>query len=45
MAVFAALFPGATEVAETFSYFQAHAYLGSPSYDRIALATPSPAGD
>ena len=36
--VFATLFPGAAEVAETFSYFQAHTYLGSPSHDRIALA-------
>src|SRR5438094_4969453 len=36
--VFATLFPGAAEIAETFSYFQAHTYLGSDSYDRIALA-------
>jgi uncharacterized protein YbjT (DUF2867 family) len=36
--VFATLFPGAAEVAETFAYFQAHTYLGSDSYDRIALA-------
>ena len=36
--VFAALFPGAAEAAETFSYFQARTYLGSDSYDRIALA-------
>jgi hypothetical protein len=35
---FAALFPGAAEGAEMFSYFQAHTYLGSDSYDRIALA-------
>ena len=35
---FAGLFPGAAEVAETFSYFQAHTYLGSDSDDRIALA-------
>jgi uncharacterized protein YbjT (DUF2867 family) len=35
---FAGLFPGAAEVAETFSYFQAHTYLGSNSYDQIALA-------
>ena len=35
---FIGLFPGATEVAETFSYFQAHTYLGSDSHDRIALA-------
>jgi len=36
--VFATLFPGAAEIAEMFSYFQAHTYLGSDSYDRIALA-------
>jgi hypothetical protein len=36
--VFAGLFPGAAEVAETFRYFQAHTYLGSDSHDRIALA-------
>jgi hypothetical protein len=36
--VFATLFPGAAETAETLSYFQAHTYLGSDSYDRIALA-------
>src|SRR5712691_5849475 len=36
--IFAALFPGAVEAAETFSYFQAHTYLGSDSHDRIALA-------
>ena len=36
--VFATLFPGAAEVAETFSYFQAHTYLGTASHDRIALA-------
>ncbi len=36
--VFATLFPGAAEMAETFSYFQAHTYLGSDSYDEIALA-------
>src|SRR5258707_7873405 len=29
--VFAALFPWAAEMAETFSYFQAHTYLGSDS--------------
>jgi uncharacterized protein YbjT (DUF2867 family) len=34
----AAPFPGAAEVAEMFSYFQAHTYLGSDSRDRIALA-------
>src|SRR6266699_6959154 len=36
--VFATLFPGAAELAETFSYFQVHTYLGSDSSDRIALA-------
>jgi uncharacterized protein YbjT (DUF2867 family) len=36
--VFPALFPGGAELADTFSYFQAHTYLGSDSYDRIALA-------
>lgn len=36
--VFANLFTGATEVAETFSYFQAHTYLGVASHERIALA-------
>jgi uncharacterized protein YbjT (DUF2867 family) len=35
---YASLFPGAAEIAETFRYFQAHTYLGSDSYDRIALA-------
>ena len=36
--VFAALFPGATELAEMFSYWESHTYLGSDSSDRIALA-------
>ena len=36
--VFATLFPGAAEIAEMLSYFQAHTYLGSVSHDRIALA-------
>jgi uncharacterized protein YbjT (DUF2867 family) len=36
--VFAGFFPGAAEIAEMFSYFQAHTYLGSNSYDQIALA-------
>ena len=36
--VFAGLFPGAAEIAEMFSYFQAHTYLGSDSRDTIALA-------
>jgi len=36
--VYAGLFPGAAEIAETFKYFQAHTYLGSDSRDQIALA-------
>ena len=36
--VFANSFPGGDEAAETFSYFQAHTYLGSDSHDEIALA-------
>jgi uncharacterized protein YbjT (DUF2867 family) len=36
--VYAGLFAGAAEIAETFSYFQAYTYLGSDSYDQIALA-------
>jgi len=36
--VFASLFPGAAEIAEMFSYFQAHTYLGFDSRDQIALA-------
>lgn len=35
---FAGLFPGASEIAEMFSYWEAHTYLGSDSSDRIALA-------
>jgi uncharacterized protein YbjT (DUF2867 family) len=35
---FAAAFPGAAEIAEMLSYFEAHSYLGSPATDRIALA-------
>jgi uncharacterized protein YbjT (DUF2867 family) len=35
---FAAAFPGAAEIAEMLSYFEAHSYLGSPSTERIALA-------
>src|ERR1700687_1612529 len=38
MEVFATSFPGAAEVAEMLSYFQAHTYLGSNSRDEIALA-------
>jgi uncharacterized protein YbjT (DUF2867 family) len=36
--VFATFFPGAAEIAATFSHFQAHTYLGSNSSDEIALA-------
>jgi uncharacterized protein YbjT (DUF2867 family) len=36
--VFAGLFPGAAELAEMFSYWEAHTYLGSDSSDRISLA-------
>ncbi len=35
---FAGSFPGANEIAEMFSYWQAHTYLGSDSSDQIALA-------
>jgi len=35
---FAGAFPGAAEIAEMFSYWEAHTYLGSDSSDRIALA-------
>ena len=35
---FGTFFPGAAEVAEMLSYFQAHTYLGSHSDDEIALA-------
>jgi uncharacterized protein YbjT (DUF2867 family) len=35
---FAGLFPGAKEIAEMFSYWEAHTYLGSDSSDQIALA-------
>jgi uncharacterized protein YbjT (DUF2867 family) len=35
---YATLFPGAAEIAGTFSHFQAHTYLGSDSDDQIALA-------
>jgi len=35
---FAGAFPGATEIAEMFSYWEAHTYLGSDSSDQIALA-------
>ena len=36
--VFATLFPGGAEIADTFGYFQAHTYLGTDSSNRIALA-------
>src|SRR6266852_2134171 len=36
--VYAGLFPGAAEIAEMFSYFQAHTYLGSDARDQVALA-------
>jgi hypothetical protein len=36
--VFAGLFPRAAKAGETFSYFQAHTYLGADSGDEIALA-------
>jgi uncharacterized protein YbjT (DUF2867 family) len=36
--IFAASFPGGVEVADTFRYFEAHTYLGSDSYEQIALA-------
>jgi len=35
---FAGAFPGAAEIAEMFSYWEAHTYLGSDFSDRIALA-------
>jgi uncharacterized protein YbjT (DUF2867 family) len=35
---FVGSFPGATEIAETFGYWEAHTYLGSDSQDAIALA-------
>ena len=36
--IFAGFFPGAAEIAEMFSYWEAHTYLGSDSSDLIALA-------
>jgi uncharacterized protein YbjT (DUF2867 family) len=36
--VFATLFPGAAEIAEMLSYFQAHTYLSSDLHGRIELA-------
>ncbi len=35
---YATFFPFAAEIAEMFSYFQAHTYLGSDSHDQIELA-------
>jgi uncharacterized protein YbjT (DUF2867 family) len=35
---FASFFPGAAEIAEMFSYWEAHTYLGSESSEKIALA-------
>jgi uncharacterized protein YbjT (DUF2867 family) len=35
---FAGFFPGASEIAEMLSYWEAHTYLGSDSSDQIALA-------
>src|SRR5205814_9199991 len=35
---FAGSFPGATEIAEMFSYWEAHTYLGSDLSNQIALA-------
>jgi len=36
--IFAGAFPGATEIAEMFNYWEAHTYLGSDSSEEIALA-------
>ena len=36
--IFAGFFPGASEIAEMLSYWEAHSYLGSDSSDQIALA-------
>jgi uncharacterized protein YbjT (DUF2867 family) len=36
--IFAGFFPGAAEIAEMFSYFQAYTYLGSDSSAQVALA-------
>jgi uncharacterized protein YbjT (DUF2867 family) len=35
---FAGAFPGASEIAEMLSYWEAHTYLGSDLFDQIALA-------
>ena len=35
---FAGAFPGAHEIAEMFSYWEAHTYMGSDLSDRVALA-------
>jgi uncharacterized protein YbjT (DUF2867 family) len=42
---FAGSFPGATEIAEMFSYWEAHTYLGSDSSDLIALANKVAGGE
>jgi len=36
--IFVGFFPGAHEIAEMFSYWEAHTYLGSDSSEQIALA-------
>ena len=36
--IFAGFFPGAAEIADMFSYWEAHTYLGSDSSAQIALA-------
>jgi uncharacterized protein YbjT (DUF2867 family) len=36
--IFGGFFPGAAEIAEMFSYWEAHTYLGSDSSDPISLA-------
>src|SRR5438132_5308711 len=40
--IFAGFFPGATEIAEMLSYWEAHTYLGSDSSAQIALANKLP---
>lgn len=36
--IFAGFFPGASEIAEMLSYWEAHTYLGTDSSDQIAVA-------
>src|SRR5882762_2495618 len=43
--VFVGFFPGATEIAEMFSYWEAHTYLGSDLSDEIALANKVAGGE